>query len=104
MAAFVSQRTHEIGVRVALGAETGDVRRLVLGRGMLLALVGVAIGVLGALGAGRALVSLLYDVSPTDPATLIGGTSLLLVVAALACVIPARRATRVDPMVALRYE
>ena len=104
MAAFVSQRTHEIGVRLALGAETGDVRRLVLGRGMLLALVGVAIGVLGALGAGRALVSLLYDVSPTDPATLIGGTSLLLVVAALACVIPARRATRVDPMVALRYD
>jgi len=104
MAAFVGQRTHEIGVRVALGAETGDVHRLVLGRGMLLALVGAGIGVLGALGAARALVSLLYDVSPADPATLIGGTSVLLVVAALACVIPARRATRVDPIVALRHE
>jgi len=104
MAQFVAQRTHEIGVRVALGASARDVLRLVLGQGIRLALLGTAIGIVVAAGATRLVQSLLYGVSTADPLTFTVVSLILSGVAALACYIPARRATRVDPMVALRYE
>jgi predicted permease len=104
MAYSVSRRTREIGVRVALGAGSGDVLRMVLSQGLRTIFIGVVIGITGSLALTRTVESLLFGVTPTDPLTF-GGVTLLLVAAALlACFIPARRATKVDPIVALRYE
>ena len=100
----VSQRTQEFGVRMALGAEPSDVRRMMIGQGLRLAAVGIVIGVAGAFGVTRLIGSLLYDVTPTDPLSFAAVVVLMLGVAATAAYLPARRATRVDPMVALRAE
>jgi putative ABC transport system permease protein len=100
----VGQRTREFGIRVALGATQGDVLRLVFRRALLLALIGIAVGVAGSLGLTQFLTRYLYDVKPTDPVTFAGVSLLLLGVALLASWLPARRAAKVDPMVALRHE
>jgi predicted permease len=104
MSYVVTQRTQEIGLRLALGAQRGDVMKLVVGKAMKLALLGVLLGLLGAAALTRMLTNLLFDVSPTDKATFAVIALLLTVVALLACWIPARRATKVDPMIALRHE
>jgi putative ABC transport system permease protein len=104
MSYSVSQRTHEIGIRMALGARQNDVLKMVVGKGLLLALIGIGAGLAMAFGVTRFIASLLYDVRPTDPLTFICIAGILAGVAFLASYIPARRATRVDPMEALRYE
>jgi putative ABC transport system permease protein len=100
----VVQRTHEIGIRAALGATTGDVLRLILRGGMLLSGLGLLLGFGGALGLTRLLQTLLFGIGPRDPVTIAAVAGILACVAMLACYIPARRASKVDPVVALRYE
>jgi len=100
----VARRTREIGIRIALGGERADILRLVVGQGGRLTVVGSAIGIVAALVAMRWVASLLYGVTAHDPLTFVGVVVLLAIVSGVACYIPARRAMRVDPMVALRYE
>ena len=104
MAVSVAQRKHELGIRVALGAQRRDLMGLVLGQGVKLVCIGVALGLVGALALTRVLMTLLYEVKPTDPLTFLAAPVLLIVVAILACWAPARRAAGVDPLTALRCE
>jgi putative ABC transport system permease protein len=100
----VSRRTHEIGLRVALGASQAEILRLVVVRGLVISLIGAAIGLAAALQLTRALSGMLYGVTPTDPLVFAGVPLLLVAVSLIASYVPARRATRIDPLVALRYE
>jgi putative ABC transport system permease protein len=100
----VAQRTHELGIRIALGAQRNDVFKLVVGQGLMLALIGVAVGAAGAFVLTRLISGLLYGVSPTDKLTFVLVSVLVTLVALLACYVPARRATRVDPLEALRCD
>jgi putative ABC transport system permease protein len=100
----VARHTREIGIRMALGAQTTHIHRLIIGRGAALALAGVLIGLGLALALTRLMSGLLFDVSATDPTTFAGITAVLFAAALVACYVPARRAVKVDPLVALRYE
>jgi putative ABC transport system permease protein len=104
MAYVVGQRSNEIGLRMALGASTGDVLRLVLGQGLVLAAIGLALGLAGAAAASRLLTTMLFEVKPTDPMTYVAVAAVLATVALAASYVPARRAAAVDPLVALRQE
>ena len=104
MAWSVAQRTREIGIRMAMGAQRRNVLSLVLTQGMKLVCLGIAIGLAGSVAITRVMTSQLFGLSPTDPLTFAAVTALLTLVALLACYLPARRATKVDPLVALRYE
>jgi len=104
MAYTVTRRTREIGIRLALGAQTGQVRKMVIGQGMMLSVIGVVIGLAAAFGLARLMTTFLFGVTPRDPAVFIGVPLLLAVVAFVAVWLPARRASQVDPIVALRYE
>jgi putative ABC transport system permease protein len=101
---MVSERIHEIGIRVALGAQRRNILEIVFRQGLTLAVAGAALGLVGSLVVARLMSKLLYGVSPTDPLTFCSVALLLLLTAVCACYVPARRALRVDPMVALRYE
>jgi putative ABC transport system permease protein len=104
MSYSVAQRTHEVGLRMALGAQRRDVMKLVLRQGMKLTLMGVAVGLFASAAVTRLMTQLLFDVSASDPMTFVAIALILVVVAVVACLLPALRATKIDPMVALRYE